>query len=87
MRSSSSSEEIFKCLGFTVVVFLLLMAEASIGGCIRPINKGTKNFGHLFNTQLPRGPVPPSGPSPCHDKLDPYSHQRFSYPHHYVICP
>ncbi|XVF02832.1 hypothetical protein REPUB_Repub04eG0208200 [Reevesia pubescens] len=82
-----SSEEIFKWSKLVVLVFLLLLAKASIGGCIRPINKGTNNFGHLFNTQLPRGPVPPSGPSPCHNKLDPYHHQKVSYPNDYIICP
>ncbi|KAE8719281.1 hypothetical protein F3Y22_tig00109972pilonHSYRG00383 [Hibiscus syriacus] len=50
------------------VVFLVLMAEACTGGCIRPINKGNaaagsggKDFKQLFSSLLFRGPVPPTG--------------------------
>ncbi|WRX16571.1 hypothetical protein QQP08_009058 [Theobroma cacao] len=82
-----SSEKCFECLRLVIVLFLLLLAKASMGGCIRPINKGTKSFGHLFDTQLPRGPVPPSGPSPCHNKLDPYDYRKVSYSNGYIICP
>ncbi|OMO88080.1 hypothetical protein COLO4_20476 [Corchorus olitorius] len=79
------SEKWFEFLRLVMVVFLLLATE---GRCIRQINKGvTKNFGDMFEPQLPRGPVPPSGPSPCHNKLGPYSHREFWYPDDYVNCP
>ncbi|KAK8655631.1 hypothetical protein V6N13_108205 [Hibiscus sabdariffa] len=81
------SEECFKCSRLVVVVLLLLLSRASVGGCVRPISKGTTSFGHLFNTQLPRGPVPPSGPSPCHEKLGPYNQRQFSYSHDFIMCP
>ncbi|KAK8522617.1 hypothetical protein V6N13_115575 [Hibiscus sabdariffa] len=78
------------CLKVLVVVFLVLMAEASVGGCIRPINgggSGGKGFKQLFSSQLPRGPVPPSGASFCHNKLQPYKYTQFSYENDYVNCP
>ncbi|KAK8582967.1 hypothetical protein V6N13_069733 [Hibiscus sabdariffa] len=74
------------CMKVLVVVFLVLMAEASMGGCIRSINKGGggggKDFKQLFSSQLPRGPVPPSGPSFCHNK-----YTQLSYGNDYVSCP
>ncbi|GMJ13320.1 hypothetical protein like AT2G01379 [Hibiscus trionum] len=81
------SEECFKCSRLVVVVLLLLLSRASVGGCVRPISKGTTSLGHLYNTQLPRGPVPPSGPSPCHEKLGPYNQRQISYPDDFIICP
>ncbi|KAL4281673.1 hypothetical protein GQ457_03G009710 [Hibiscus cannabinus] len=80
-------EECCKCsrLVVVVVVLLLLLSRASVGGCVRPISKGTRtSLGHLFNAQLPRGPVPPSGPSPCHEKLSPYNQRQFSYSHDFI---
>ncbi|KAK8483401.1 hypothetical protein V6N11_029095 [Hibiscus sabdariffa] len=78
------------CVKVLVVVFLVLMAEASMGGCTRPINKGRsggggdvgKDLEQLFSSQLPRGPVPPSGPSFCHNK-----YTQLSYENDYVSCP
>ncbi|KAL4319822.1 hypothetical protein GQ457_18G022850 [Hibiscus cannabinus] len=73
------------CMKVLVVVFLVLMAEASVGGCIRPINKGGggggggggKDFEQLFSSQLPRGPVPPSGPSFCYNKYTQLSYENY----------
>ncbi|XVF85345.1 hypothetical protein PTKIN_Ptkin17bG0110200 [Pterospermum kingtungense] len=87
---SSSSEECFKFLRLFVVLCLVLLGKASVGGCIRPMNKdASTSFGqYLWNIQqLPRGPVPPSGPSPCHNKLDPYTQSQFSFSNDYVMCP
>ncbi|KAL8258224.1 hypothetical protein R6Q59_030265 [Mikania micrantha] len=42
----------------------------------------------LWNSRLPRGPVPPSGPSLCHNMLKPVKESRFVYPQDQtVICP
>ncbi|KAE8710276.1 Detected protein of unknown function [Hibiscus syriacus] len=75
------------CSKLLVVVFLVLMAEASIGECIRPGGGGGKDLKQLFSSQLPRGQVPPSGPSFCHNKLGPYKYTQFSYGSDYVNCP
>ncbi|GMI75162.1 hypothetical protein like AT2G01379 [Hibiscus trionum] len=80
------SEERFKCSRLVVVVMLLLLLRAIVGGCNRPINKGTTSLGHLYNTRLSRGPVSPSRPSPCHEKLQPYRQSHFSYPNDFIIC-
>ncbi|KAE8716630.1 Detected protein of unknown function [Hibiscus syriacus] len=82
------SQECFEyCSRLVVFVLLLLALRASVGGCIRPINEGSTSLGHLYSAQLPRGPVPPSGPSPCHEKLGPYDQKQFSYPHGFILCP
>lgn len=73
-----------------MVVVLLLLSKASVGGCMRAMTEGSSSssskssIGNLLNTKLPRGPVPPSGPSPCHEKLYPYSMRPT---HDFVICP
>ncbi|KAK4371155.1 hypothetical protein RND71_010630 [Anisodus tanguticus] len=46
-----------------------------------------KNYQSLLQNQLPRGLVPPSGPSPCHNKLDPFNQSKFSFHLDYVMCP
>ncbi|KAK4772663.1 hypothetical protein SAY86_014438 [Trapa natans] len=45
---------------------------------------GGSGFKNLFKSQLPRGPVPPSGSSPCHnyDKLF-----NFTTTNDYISCP
>ncbi|MFS7993099.1 hypothetical protein Hanom_Chr12g01090101 [Helianthus anomalus] len=44
----------------------------------------------LWISRLPRGPVPPSGPSPCHNMLDPYSQSQYVSPQDQdpiIMCP
>lgn len=70
------------------LVFLLVLLISSIlmVSSIRDIEK--KNYqSHLLQNQLPRGPVPPSGPSPCHNKFDPFKQNKVSFHLDYVICP
>ncbi|KAK2996919.1 hypothetical protein RJ639_025235 [Escallonia herrerae] len=50
---------------------------ASRGRCTRDL-KDDGVFKSVFQNQLPRGPVPPSMPSPCHNKL--YGQSDASYP-------
>ncbi|KAG6715245.1 hypothetical protein I3842_05G241300 [Carya illinoinensis] len=68
------------------LLFFLLLATALKGQCIRS-PKETRWFKSRFQSQLPRGPVPPSGPSPCHNKLSPFKHTDSSFPNDYIICP
>ncbi|CAK9157555.1 unnamed protein product, partial [Ilex paraguariensis] len=51
---------------------------ASTGRSIRAMSG--RSVESLFNTQLPRGPVPPSMPSPCHNKLDLQNQSKLSDP-------
>ncbi|PIN09514.1 hypothetical protein CDL12_17904 [Handroanthus impetiginosus] len=46
-------------------------------------------LGSLLENRLPRGPVPPSGPSPCHNRLDPFKEGKFYSlpPGNDVTCP
>ncbi|GKV42905.1 hypothetical protein SLEP1_g50264 [Rubroshorea leprosula] len=70
---SSSSEKYFRHdLRVLLLLFLLLLAKASVGGCIRPMVK-VRNLQFKFEEELPRAPVPPSGPSACHNTLGPYN--------------
>ncbi|KAE8022834.1 hypothetical protein FH972_008603 [Carpinus fangiana] len=72
-------------LRFALLVFFLFLATASMVQCIRAMSK--RNFKSMFEGQLPRGLVPPSGPSPCHNKLSPFNYSEFSFPNDYIICP
>ncbi|KAK4608672.1 hypothetical protein RGQ29_002184 [Quercus rubra] len=72
-------------LRFGVFLFLVLLAMASMGDCIRELKEW--DFKSTFEGRLPRGPVPPSGPSPCHNKLSPDNQSEYSLPNDYVICP
>ncbi|KAL8241858.1 hypothetical protein R6Q59_012160 [Mikania micrantha] len=41
-----------------------------------------------LNSRLPRGPVPPSGPSLCHNSLQPYSRSQYVSPQdETILCP
>ncbi|MFS7959484.1 hypothetical protein Hanom_Chr08g00691651 [Helianthus anomalus] len=42
----------------------------------------------FWNGKLPRGPVPPSGPSLCHNMLGPFKQNQFGSPQDQtIICP
>lgn len=70
-----------------VVLLLVILVTANMasGGESTRIKK----YDALLENQLPRGPVPPSGPSPCHNKLDPFKESKFYYTPDpdYIICP
>uniref|UniRef100_A0A2P2IYZ1 Uncharacterized protein n=1 Tax=Rhizophora mucronata TaxID=61149 RepID=A0A2P2IYZ1_RHIMU len=77
---------IWFALRFASFIFwVLILAMASVGRCSRPM-KGA-SFDYLLENRLPRGPVPPSGPSHCHNKLGPYKHSQLSYVNDYAVCP
>lgn len=76
---------------FVVAVIIVGMISSNSSNkceCMR-VMKGFKN---TLGTQLPKGFVPPSGPSLCHNKLNPYRYNTASasnFPSNddYVICP
>lgn len=46
-------------------------------------------FFSSIQSELPRGPVPPSDPSPCHNRVK-LTHEGSQYSHghaHFVMCP
>nr|DAD32024.1 TPA_asm: hypothetical protein HUJ06_010875 [Nelumbo nucifera] len=74
-------------LNCVFVVFLLLAAMAWPGRCTRVIK--SRILERTLESQLPRGLVPPSGPSPCHNKygvLTDVDHPQLSHPTDYLIC-
>ncbi|KAI4313800.1 hypothetical protein L6164_026751 [Bauhinia variegata] len=75
---------------FGIVLFFLaavLLGMAPRSESIRDF----KGFKMTLESQLPKGPVPPSGPSLCHNKLSPYKYEHkgssASFPDDYIICP
>ncbi|KAH7841355.1 hypothetical protein Vadar_028720 [Vaccinium darrowii] len=72
-----------------LVFFIILAALASQGWCARAMREHDQEryFKSMLENRLPRGPVPPSAPSLCHHKLDPYQQSQLSYTADYVICP
>ncbi|KAH1233194.1 hypothetical protein GmHk_09G025694 [Glycine max] len=69
------------CLGRSCLILfvLVLLGASSTGECTRDL----RDFESLFGSQLPKGPVPPSGPSSCHNKLSPYKYSKASFPDDY----
>ncbi|KAJ7954216.1 Transmembrane protein [Quillaja saponaria] len=83
-RGSSGSKNKLACVRRLLVVALVLAAMVSTGECIR----GTREFFKgTLDSQLPRGPVPPSGPSLCHNKLSPFDRKELSFTNDYSMCP
>ena len=73
-----------------VLVFLVLASDAALpvsgSRAILTHSKG-KDYKSLMESMLPRGPVPPSGPSPCHNRLSSFRYNKLSIPDDYIICP
>ncbi|KAK7273811.1 hypothetical protein RIF29_14874 [Crotalaria pallida] len=84
MPSFRRSGSNFCLFFFLVAVLIVLLGMVSTTEGIRDL----KDFKSLFGSQLPKGPVPPSGPSLCHNKLSPYRDSKVSFPNdYYIICP
>ncbi|PIN25993.1 hypothetical protein CDL12_01272 [Handroanthus impetiginosus] len=66
---------------------LQLVAMASTGESARIMKDGV--FQSLLENQLPRGPVPPSGPSLCHNKLNPLGENKMPNftDDNGIVCP
>ncbi|CAL1358498.1 unnamed protein product [Linum trigynum] len=87
-----------KCLRSVVAILFLLvlvqlatLAPDHVEGS-RGLRMENRVSYLLLESRLPRGLVPPSGPSPCHNKLGPYQlhrQERSSTVHtdDYIICP
>lgn len=77
-----------RCVFFLFVMLMVLLASGT--NATRVLKGDRMVFGNegLWNTRLPRGPVPPSAPSQCHNMLDPYKQSQFVSPHdESIICP
>jgi len=60
------------------------LGASSTAECTRDI----RDFQSLFGSQLPKGSVPPSGPSSCQNNLSPYKYSKPSFPNYYYnFCP
>lgn len=70
--------------GALIVVILLLMM-ASRGWCGRTMSGRVFDGAASIQSMLPKGPVPPSGPSPCHNKVRSSHESEISHPDD-VIC-
>ncbi|ERN02941.1 hypothetical protein AMTRI_Chr04g249890 [Amborella trichopoda] len=60
-------------VGISSLVFvwvLMLLGPQCWCARVRLLQIGEGSFSTMFENMLPRGPVPPSGPSPCHNKVD-----------------
>lgn len=71
---------IFLLLSITTMDHPIMVVES-----IR-VMKEKLDYEKLLQNQLPRGPVPPSGPSVCHNRLH-SDFRKFHFPQDYVICP
>ncbi|EXC06049.1 hypothetical protein L484_009960 [Morus notabilis] len=82
MSSSKGSVKGFVRIVIPVVVLVLATAVlgASCGRAMRD-----RDYNSLMEGMLPRGPVPPSGPSLCHNRLTPFRQKQLE--DYYIICP
>ncbi|CAN4121698.1 unnamed protein product [Withania somnifera] len=71
-----------------MVLFLLLITTMDSIRVVESIRimKEKLDYERVLQNQLPRGLVPPSGPSPCHNKLAP-DFRIFNFSKDYIVCP
>ncbi|KAL1553646.1 hypothetical protein AAHA92_14296 [Salvia divinorum] len=74
---------VLKRIALVLVTFLIAMA---VTGESTRLVKSSSVFNNLLGNRLPRGPVPPSGPSFCHNKMDPSSYNGAKFQQD-VSCP
>lgn len=76
-------------ISLLILMVIIAASLLSTGESTRILSDG-KKLKSLFETQLPRGPVPPSGPSTCHNSFYPFN-QNDSLssppPPDSVLCP
>ncbi|KAL9300626.1 hypothetical protein AtNW77_Chr2g0244301 [Arabidopsis thaliana] len=71
---------------FILVMCLLALVERGTSGR-PPIWQKDLGRLHGLHNQLQRGPVPPSEPSLCHNRLNHLSHPEVYSSQTYVLCP
>lgn len=68
-----------------ILVIVMIIVGFSAGGAMKVKDLG---FYSSIQGQLPRGPVPPSDPSPCHNRVKLQHETEDTYGHaHFIICP
>ncbi|XP_023638020.1 uncharacterized protein LOC111830426 [Capsella rubella] len=73
---------------FIIVMYFVIAFVGSRGttaATARLMKKEDIGRRFALENKLQRGPVPPSQPSLCHHKLNPFSRSKFYYS--YVSCP
>ncbi|KAK1419858.1 hypothetical protein QVD17_29244 [Tagetes erecta] len=71
-----------------LVTIMMLLTTGTRASRVLKVDRGIFGNDGLWYSRLPRGPVPPSGPSPCHNMVDPYAQSQFVSPHDQtIICP
>ncbi|KAL1215145.1 hypothetical protein V5N11_001113 [Cardamine amara subsp. amara] len=71
-----------------LLMVMCLIALLGRGNSGRPL-LWRKDLGRLYGlqNQLQRGPVPPSEPSLCHNRVNTLSHPEVYSSQTYVLCP
>ncbi|KAI6686091.1 hypothetical protein NL676_032004 [Syzygium grande] len=85
MASRERSSLTRKSLLLLAVLTLALATEGRCARIVKARNGGSWKY--LWESKLMRGPVAPSGPSKCHNKLSPFHDSSFSFTADYVNCP
>lgn len=68
-----------------IVMVLVVITMSTSGGAMKVKDLG---FYSTIQGRLPRGPVPPSDPSPCHNRVELKHESEDTYGHfHFIICP
>ncbi|MFS8032902.1 hypothetical protein Hanom_Chr17g01563151 [Helianthus anomalus] len=72
-----------------IMIIISIMASSSSLDATRILKQDNwyDKYEHLMNSRLPRGPVPPSGPSLCHNALGLYRQSEFASTQDQSYCP
>lgn len=71
-----------------IVIMLVISIVASTDASrVLKQDDWLERYERLMKSRLPRGPVPPSGPSLCHNALDLYRQSEFKSTQDQSYCP
>lgn len=80
------SSFVMRSIRVVVIIGMILLGGMATKGDSMKVK--SMAFFNSIQSELPRGPVPPSDPSPCHNRVKLTHEGSVSYGHaHFVMCP
>ncbi|KAI3714356.1 hypothetical protein L1987_72954 [Smallanthus sonchifolius] len=78
---------LFLIIVTTIVISILASSSTTDASRVLYEDNWLDKYERLLRNRLPRGPVPPSGPSLCHNALDLYRQSEFASSQDQSYCP
>lgn len=80
------SSFVLRSIRVVLIIGMILLGGMATKGDSMKVK--SMEFFSSIQSELPRGPVPPSDPSPCHNRVKLTHEGSVSYGHtHFVMCP